>query len=186
LIIVISNVQNIIFTRLSLKTSSPFICAIVNDHMDLNNSNHRIEHVMNTSNKFKALFMGLLIIAVTFSLMASNTNGIVFAQDSFQVKVTIFHLPKQTAVASTPVTLTGSNSVDAGNANINIPGIGSGNVVVNYKIDSYTSRQFFDISVSNLPGQSGASVGHVYSEDGDLLPAPIDIPGIGLGILTVN
>ena len=153
----------------------------------MNFNNHKISNFMNTNN-LKALFMGILLMAATFLVTNSIANGptIAFAQEH-GVIVSISKLPNQTVDASTQLTVSNIDpGHSSGRADINIPGIGSGNVVVNYKIDSYTSRQFFDISVSNLPGQSGASVGHVYSEDGDLLPAPIDIPGIGLGILTVN
>jgi len=152
--------------------------------MDLNNNNHRIEHAMNTS-KFHALFMGILIIAATFFMMASNTNGIVFAQAPPYVKVTISNLPKQTADASTSVTLTqsGSNNDYRGSANINIPGIGSGNVFVGYVFDVNRGIESFDISVSNLPGQGEPSNTLVHSENGYLFPEPIDIPGIGSGTL---
>ena len=134
--------------------------------------------------RFKTLIMGILLIAATF-LMASNTNGIVFAQNSFPVKVTISKLPKQTADASTQVTLsqTGSNNDYRGSANINIPGIGSGFVEINYVLDVNKGTESFDISVFNLPGQGGPSNTLVYSENGYLLPEPIDIPGIGSGTL---
>src|SRR3954452_8384693 len=58
-----------------------FICAIVNDRMNFNN--HKLENIMKTNNNFKAMFVGILLIAATFSLMTSNTNGpTVFAQSS--------------------------------------------------------------------------------------------------------
>ena len=76
--------------------------------------------------------------------MASNTNGTAFAQAgnnvvgcANSVKVTISHLPRQTADASTQVTLSNIGpSDDRGEANIAIPGIGSGHVLVNFHIAS--------------------------------------------------
>jgi len=152
--------------------------------MGLNNNNHRIEHAMNTS-KFHALFMGILIIAATFFMMASNTNGIVFAQAPPYVKVTISNLPKQTADASTQVSLSSviSSNQARGEAVINIPGIGSGFVEVNYVFNNNKGTESFDISVSNLPGQGEPSNTLVHSENGYLFPEPIDIPGIGSGTL---
>ena|SRR6476620_306658 len=151
--------------------------------MNSNSNNPAIGNFMMKVN-LKTMFTGILLIAATF-LMASNTNGIVFAQSPPYVKVTISKLPKQTADASTQVTLsqTGSNNDYHGSANINIPGIGSGNVEVNYVLDVNKGTESFDISVFNLPGQGGPSNTLVYSENGYLLPEPIDIPGIGSGTL---
>jgi hypothetical protein len=148
------------------------------------NLNFNLIKNLTVKTRFKTLIMGILLIAATF-LMASNTNGIVFAQAPPYVKVTISKLPKQTADASAQVTLsqTGSNNDYHGSANINIPGIGSGNVEVNYVLDVNKGTESFDISVSNLPGQGGPSDTLVYSENGYLLPKPIDIPGIGIGTL---
>jgi len=72
------------------------------------------------------MIIGILVIAATFSMMASNINGpaIVFAQ---VVNVAISGLPHQTAQASTQVPLTGSSDC-CGRTSINIPGIGSGYV----------------------------------------------------------
>ena len=153
--------------------------------MNVYNNNHKINNLMVNTNNNKAIFMGILIIAATFFMMASNTNGIVFAQAPPYVKVTISNLPKQTADASTSVTLTqsGSNNDYRGSANINIPGIGSGFVEVNYVFNNNKGTESFDISVSNLPGQGEPSNTLVHSENGYLFPEPIDIPGIGSGTL---
>jgi len=84
----------------------------------MNFNNHKLENIMKTNNNFKAMFVGILLIAATFSLMTSNTNGpTVFAQSSnnprgVEYTVTISDLPKQTADASTVVTLS-NNQPDA-------------------------------------------------------------------------
>src|SRR3954465_8325668 len=93
-------------------TYNAFICAIVNFPMNFNNN--KIDNFMNTSNNFKALFIGILLIAATtFSLMGSNTIATEsFAQSTNNVvgcahvvTVTISGLPKQTDDSNTQVPL---------------------------------------------------------------------------------
>ena len=154
--------------------------------MNLNNNNnkHKIDSLMNTSNKFHALFMGMLLIATTFSLMTSNTiaTAAFVQQPVDQIKVTISKLPKQTDDASTEVTLSnnGPNNYH-GEAVINIPGIGNGQVGVDYHINPVYMR----VILTNIPGQTDPLINNIPLPK---LPMdiPIDIPGIGSGFLTLN
>jgi len=67
--------------------------------MNLNTSNLVIGNLTIVKyNNFKALIIGILLIAV---LVVSNTYGTAFAQNCYKVKVTISGLPNQTADAST-------------------------------------------------------------------------------------
>jgi hypothetical protein len=142
-------------------TYSPFICAIVNFPMNFNNN--KIDNFMNTSNNFKASFIEILLIAsTTFSLMGSNTIATEsFAQSTnnvvgcaHAVTVTISGLPKQTDDSNTQVPLSNTNpNEDKGEANINIPGIGSGHVFVVYNLNSNAYFAY----VFNIPGQNGPS-----------------------------
>ena len=95
--------------------------------MNLNNNNHRINSSIIKAINFKAMIIGILLIA---TLVVSNTNGTAFAQDinnvlgcATTVKVTVIDLPGQ----HLQVVLSNSGpNQDKGEANINIPGIGSG------------------------------------------------------------
>jgi len=85
---------------------------------------------MNTD-KFKALFMGILIIATTFLVTSNNANGpTVFAQQQPScppaIGVSINGLPGQTHDASTTINLDPDHPVGLGQ--INIPGIGSASI----------------------------------------------------------
>ncbi|MGN6709970.1 MAG: hypothetical protein ACTHKF_11580 [Candidatus Nitrosocosmicus sp.] len=95
----------------------------------MNLNNHKIPNFMNI-NKFKSLFMGILLIAITFSLMVSNTNGpaTVFAQKApcqIPTTITISGLPGQTKDATTKIIAHGDD-VAHGMEGIEIPGIGTG------------------------------------------------------------
>jgi hypothetical protein len=162
--------------------------------MDLNNDD-RINSSMIKTINFKAMIMGILLLAATF-LLSSNTYETAFAQSgnsilgcATTVKVTISHLPKQTAVATTEVTLSNIGpSDDRGYGNITIPGIGSGHVMVNFHIDSINA---YSAKVSNIPGQTGESNSDDMTE-GDVCGqsihpiASIGIPGIGSGYLAIT
>ena len=103
---------------------------------------------------------------------------------SVQLKVTISGLPKQTADASTQVPLSLGSNDYYGNADINIPGIGSGVVEVDYVI---AGQELFDISVSNLPGQTvGSSDVLIDYINGENPSGPINISGIGSGTVLID
>jgi len=131
--------------------------------MNVYNNNHKINNLMVNTNNNKAIFMGILIIAATFSLTTSNIIATAFAQGSSNnnvagcahtIKVTISKFPKQTAEASTQVTLSSiAPNFDDGKGSISIPGIGSGHVVVDYNLDSNAYFAY----VFNIPGQNGPS-----------------------------
>jgi hypothetical protein len=144
------------------------------------------------NNNLKAMIMGILLIVF---VVASNTNGTAFAQAGKNivgcantVKVTIFKLPKQTAEASSEVTLSNIGpSDDRGYGNITIPGIGSGHILVNFHIGSIGE---YKAEVSDIPGQTGESdngdmpEGYVCGQSIHPI-ASIDIPGIGSGSITI-
>ena len=116
----------------------------------------------------------------------SNGHIIAFAQKSYPVKITTSKLPKQTAEASTKVTISniGSNEY-RGFTNITIPGIGSGIVGVDYRPQN--GNQIFSAFVSHLPGQEGGPAHSDFNyENGPILPKPLNIPGIGTGILILD
>jgi len=102
--------------------------------------------------------MGILLIA---TLVVSHTYGPAFAQSTnnvvgcaHAVTVTISGLPKQTDDSNTQVPLSNTNpNEDKGEANINIPGIGSGHVFVVYNLNSNAYFAY----VFNIPGQNGPS-----------------------------
>jgi hypothetical protein len=91
--------------------------------------------------------------------VASNTHEIAFAQSSnnivgcaSKVKVTISHLSKQTAIASSQVTLSNIGpDEDQGFANINNPGIGNDILAVSFHQASYRA---YNVDVSDLPKQT--------------------------------
>jgi len=131
--------------------------------------------------------MGVLLIAVTISLMASNTNGIVFAEQGGGI-VTISGLPNQTADASIQVPLKTANPdgppVYTGGASINIPGIGSGQVSV--ELIANGNLLYYKVTISQLPGQTQSIESDINTQIGNPNSAPIDIPGIGKGTLTIQ
>ena len=161
--------------------------------MKFNNDNRRINSSIVEANYFKAMIIGILLIVF---VVASNTNGTAFAQAGKNiigcantVKVTIFKLPKQTAEASSEVTLSNIGpSDDRGYGNITIPGIGSGHVLVNFHIGSIGE---YKAEVSDIPGQTGESKSN-YDMTGVVCgqsihpTAFIDIPGIGSGSITIT
>ena len=136
--------------------------------------------------------MGILITATTIFLMTSNTNGTVIAQSSNnasgdEYKVTISQLPKQTAVVSRDVTLSNNDRVQA---NKNIPDIGSGILLLVY--DPY--HDVYNANIQNIPGQTGGGHSDGIPSD-DVIGYttgyppklhPIDIPGIGFGLITLT
>ena len=161
--------------------------------MKFNNDNRGINSSIVKANNFEAMIIGILLIVF---VVASNTNGTAFAQDGKNigcadtVKVTIFKLPKQTADASTEVTLSNIGpSDDRGYGNITIPGIGSGHVLVNFHIGSIGE---YKAEVSDIPGQTGESKSNYDMTEGVVCgqsihpTAFIDIPGIGSGSITIT
>ena len=153
---------------------------------------------MNTSNNFKALFMGILLMAATFLVASSIANGptIAFAQSGNDivgcartVEVTLSGLPNQTSDASAQVALHKvSDNSDRGNADINIPGIGSGHVQVTFQY--YLPNDSYNAQVSDIPGQVGGSSSvDIKSIDVCINPVhphvSIGIPGIGSGTLII-
>ncbi len=103
--------------------------------------------------------------------------------------MTISHLPKQTADASTQVALSNIGpSDDRGYGNITIPGIGSGHITVNFHIYSINA---YRAEVSDIPGQTGESDSEDMTEGivcgQSIQPlTSIAIPGIGLGYLAIT
>lgn len=177
--------------------NSPFIYAIVNPCMNLNN-NHKIDNFIIRNNNLKAILMGILLsAAATFSLIPSITNGAVLAQDGNNgvvgcantVKVTISHLPKQSADSSIEVTLFNIGpSDDQGSGIISIPGIGSGHVKVYFHIA--TVKEYGAI-VSGVPNQTEVSPATRLSEAAVCnSESPqsgfLYIPGIGSGSLSMT
>lgn len=151
----------------------------------MNFNNHKIRNFMNTNN-LKALFMGILLMAATFLVTNSIANGptIAFAQEH-GVIVSISKLPNQTVDASTQLTVSNIDpGHSSGRADINIPGIGSGSVVVDSQIQN--DNPIIDISVFHLPGQTAQSDTLIHAYIGQELSVPIDIPGIGSGTLSLS
>jgi hypothetical protein len=99
--------------------------------------------------------------------------------------VTISKLPKQTDDASTEVTLSnnGPNNYH-GEAVINIPGIGSGQVSV--ELIANGNLLYYKVTISQLPGQTQSIESDINTQIGNPNSAPIDIPGIGKGTLTIQ
>ena len=122
----------------------------------MDNNNHNITSstiAKTTSNNLKAMLMGIIIITATFLVSNSIANGptIAFAQEH-GVIVSISKLPNQTVDASTQLTVSNIGpGHSSGRADINIPGIGSGSVVVDSQIQN--DNPIIDISVFHLPGQ---------------------------------
>lgn len=114
--------------------------------MNLDDNKHKIDNFMNTSNNFKTLVMGIMLLVATICLMSSNIFGVTFAQGisnknlngcTHIVQVTLSNLHQQTENASTQVTLynIGPN-FDRGLGIISIPEIGSGIVKLGYNLQS--------------------------------------------------
>jgi len=135
--------------------------------MNLNTDTFVIGNFMVKIN-FKAIIMGILLLASTF-LMTSYASGTVFAQKGNSivgcantVKVTISHLPQQTADASTEVALSNLGpSDDQGTGNISIPGTGNGHVKVYFHIATVKE---YGATVSDIPGQTEVSPATRLSE----------------------
>ena len=156
--------------------------------------NHRIISSMDKTINFKAMIIGILLIA---TLVVSNTNGIAFAQGSSNsnvagcahtLKVTISKFPKQTDEASTQVTLSSiASNFDQGKGSISLPGIGSGQVVVVYNLDSNNYGGY----VSDLPDQTGVDEpailsGNAVCNSKDPQSAGLSLPGIGDGTMSIT
>ena len=150
-------------------------------------NNFRIGNLIVKSN-FRAMILGILLVA-TF-VAASNTNQTSFATDGRNsscantVKVTLSNLPNQTASASSEVILKSMDpNNDRGHANLNIPGIGSGIVIVDFHHDSND----YIVAVENVPGQTEGSMSFLFADkDTCFLPSGslqgfIDISGVGSG-----
>jgi hypothetical protein len=75
-------------------------------------------------------------------------------------------------------------SAYSGDANINIPGIGSGQVFV--QLISIGKLYHFGVTISQLPGQTQSIKLNVDTQVGNTSSTSIDIPGIGNGLLTLN
>ena len=161
--------------------------------------NHRINSsIIKTSNKnLKVMSMGILLIAATFLVASNNANvSAAFAQKDNRiagcahvVNVTISGLPKQRDDSNTQVTLSNfSPNEDKGEANINIPGIGSGHVFVAYILNSNT---YFAL-ISDIPGQNGPSFSDGISAANVCSTSSphfvfLNIPGnVGSGSLAIN
>ena len=135
--------------------------------------------------------MGILLIAATFVVTNSIGNGptTAFAQQPITVKVTISKLPKQTADASTQVTISQArqNNVYLGNADINIPGIGSGHVNIDIQVNDQSA---FGLVILNIQGNSGSAGFPMsvtdYCTSGNSHSKPISIPGIGTGTVSIT
>src|SRR6476659_4800736 len=172
-----------------MKTNNVFIYAIVNCCMNINN--HKINNGVNISNNSKAIIMGMLLLAATFSMMISNTISTAFAQSGYPnvgcikdtMGVSIYEIPKQTSYLHLNVPIVNvSPDKDHAEANVAIPGIGSGKLTIDY------TRQMlsYQPQLSGFPGQTGPSyVDSVRAPD--ICPggeqANIVIPGIGDGVL---
>ena len=162
--------------------------------MNLNTNNLAIGNFMMKVN-LKTMIMGIVLIRPTF-LVPSNTNGTTFAQAGGKnigcantVKVTISHLPKQTADASTQMTLSNIDPSigDQGKGSISLPGIGSGQVFVIYALHSNT----YSSTVQNLPGQTAVNDDVVFSGNDicnskDPQSAGLYLPGIGYGAISIT
>jgi len=161
--------------------------------MNSNSNNPAIGNFMMKVN-LKTMIMGIVLITATF-LVTSNTNGTTFAQTGGKnigcantVKVTISHLPKQTADASTQMTLSnlGPNA-DQGKGSISLPGIGSGQVFVIYALHA---NEYYS-HVQNLPGQTAVNDDVVFSGNDicnskDPQSAGLYLPGIGYGAISIT
>ena len=139
------------------------------------------------------MIIGLLLIVI---LVVNNTYGTAFAQDGNHVlgcantvKVTISYLPKQTADASAQVTLSNTGPGEhRGHADINIPGIGSGQLLVDF---DNTSHRYV-VVVSGLPGQTDDEADALLTQTDVCSDSPFKRPthlliiGIGSGSLEVT
>jgi hypothetical protein len=140
----------------------------------------------------------LLIVSATFSLMSSNTIvTAAFAQTdnnvvgcAHTVLVTISHLANQSVDVPIQVVLSNVDPFsDAGTASISIPGIGNGQIVVEFHASSYRT---YEALVSDMPGQNGVS--HVVISDDsvcnhsvdNLTIVPLYIPGVGGGTIEIT
>ena len=175
----------------------PFIYAIVNLCMNFNNNTHRINSSIVKTINFKAMNMGILLIA---TLVVVNTYGIAFAQAGYNVagcahtvKVTIYNLPGQTAKSDTQATLSNvDQNKDKGDADINIPGIGSGHLEVSYFANNGSGNPTYNTIITGLQGQTTkdddgiVTAGDVCYPSANTLPDIISVPGIGAGYLTIS
>jgi hypothetical protein len=98
--------------------------------------------------------------------------------------VTLSNLPNQTASASSEVILKNMNpNNDRGHANLTIPGIGGGIVIVDFHHDS----DDYIVAVENVPGQTEESMSFLFAaKDTCFSPSGslqgfIDISGVGSG-----
>jgi len=95
--------------------------------------------------------------------------------------VHISGLPKQTAKASTQVTLSQYSNSVAGGSVIIIPGIGSGDVGI---VISHVSIK---VTIEKIPGQTGESDNTFQIYDIKLIPPiPMVISVIGKGTLSIT
>ncbi|MGN6559429.1 MAG: hypothetical protein ACTHJ2_02795, partial [Candidatus Nitrosocosmicus sp.] len=137
---------------------------------------------------FKAMILCMLLI--TTLLSTSNIYQTSFAGDGIKngcantVKVTLSNLPNQTASASSEVILKNIDpNNDRGQANLNISGIGSGIVIVDFHHDTND----FLVAVEGVPGQTGKSTSFLFIDkhscfsSGDSLQGFIDLSGVGSG-----
>jgi hypothetical protein len=161
--------------------------------VNLNNNNHRINSSIIKAINFKAMIIGILLIA---TLVVSNTNGTAFAQDinnvlgcATTVKVTVIDLPGQTNISDTQVVLSNSGpNQDKGESNINIPGIGSGQLFVSHNLNE---NKFISLII-NIQGQKGPSMSNdISGADVCASTSPkfvsLYIPGIpGTGSLSIT
>ncbi len=101
-------------------------------------------------------------------------------------KVNIIELPRQTAEASTTVTVQNIDPFDdRGSSTVSIPGIGEGHLTLNFHV----AHRTYSIVIVNLPGQTPheSSHGSTIPKQDACAPhhfpilALIEIPGIGFG-----
>jgi hypothetical protein len=150
-------------------------------------NNFRVGNLIVKSD-FKAMILGMLII--TTLLETSNMYQTSFAADGIKnscantLKATFSNLPNQTASASSEVILKNVDpNNDRGHANLNIPGIGSGIVIVDFHHDTND----YLVTVEDIPGQIGGSTSFLFADKdscysrGGGLQGFIDISGIGSG-----
>ena len=139
--------------------------------------------------------MGILIITTTIFLMHSSTITTAFAQSGYPnvgcikdtMGVSIYEIPKQTSYLHLNVPIVNvSPDKDHAEANVAIPGIGSGKLTIDY------TRQMFvyQAEISGLPGQTGPSnVDPVKASDACALSggeANMMIPGLGEGFIRLS
>jgi len=163
--------------------------------MNLNTNNLAIGNFMMKVN-FKTMIMGI-IIATTFLVTSNNANGpaTAFAQQPCVdvVNVTLSSFPKQTDDASSQVTLSPLRSHYEGAAQINIPGIGSGDVQVNLERSNDQILVHVPLTIISSTGEI-SSIGEAsfnpsalqFCDSGDTINSKAILSGIGSGTVSIT